>query len=53
MFSIDEMQYVNTILITNAKTQAKKGLIFYNSANGITTLKKTCLCKPLYDYKNV
>jgi hypothetical protein len=40
MFSIDEMQYANTILITNAKTQARKGLILYNSANGITTLKK-------------
>jgi hypothetical protein len=32
--------YVNLILITNAKTQARKGLILYNNANGITTLKK-------------
>jgi hypothetical protein len=39
MFSIDEMQYANTILITNAKTQARKGLILYNSVNGIITLK--------------
>ncbi len=40
MFSIDEMHYANPILVTNAKTQARKGLILYNSANGITTLKK-------------
>jgi hypothetical protein len=32
--------HFNPILITNAKTQARKGLILYNSANGITTLKK-------------
>jgi hypothetical protein len=32
--------YVSFVLITNAKTQAKKGLIFYNNANGITTLKE-------------
>jgi len=32
--------YVNLILITNAKTQARKGLILYNNVNGITTLKK-------------
>jgi hypothetical protein len=31
--------YANPILITNAKTQARKCLILYNSANGITTLK--------------
>ncbi len=40
MVSIDEMHYANTILITNAKTQTKKGLILYNSANGNTTFKK-------------
>jgi hypothetical protein len=51
MFSIDEMQYANTILITNAKTQARKGLILYNCANGITTLKKHVYAKPLYDCK--
>jgi len=32
--------YASPILITNAKTQARKGLILYNSVNGITTLKK-------------
>jgi hypothetical protein len=32
--------YANPILITNAKTQARKCLILYISANGITTLKK-------------
>jgi hypothetical protein len=31
---------VNPILISNVKTQARKGLTLYNSANGITTLKK-------------
>jgi hypothetical protein len=35
--------YANLILISNAKTQARKGLILYNSANGIIALKK-CLC---------
>jgi hypothetical protein len=32
--------HFNPILITNAKTQARKGLILYNSANGIIALKK-------------
>jgi hypothetical protein len=32
--------YVSLILITNAKTQARKGLILYNNANGISTFKK-------------
>jgi hypothetical protein len=32
--------YVSPILITIAETQAIKGLILYNRANGITTLKK-------------
>jgi len=32
--------YISLVLITNAKTQARKGLILYNNANGITTLKK-------------
>ncbi len=41
MFSIDEMHFFNTspILITNAKTQTKRGLILYSNANGITALK--------------
>jgi hypothetical protein len=32
--------YANLILISNAKTQARKGLILYNSANGIFCIKK-------------
>ncbi len=32
--------YINPILFSNSKTQAKKGLILYNIINGITTLKK-------------
>jgi hypothetical protein len=32
--------YVNPILITNANTQARVGLILYSTANGITALKK-------------
>jgi hypothetical protein len=32
--------YINPILITNAKAQARKDLILYNNANGITTLEK-------------
>jgi hypothetical protein len=32
--------YASLVLIANAKTQARKGLILYNNANGITTLKK-------------
>ncbi len=32
--------YVNLVLISNAKTQVRKGLILYNNANGITILKK-------------
>jgi hypothetical protein len=31
--------YASSILITNSKTQARKGLILYNITNGITTLK--------------
>jgi len=31
--------YASLILIINVKTQVKKGLILYNSANGIITLK--------------
>jgi hypothetical protein len=31
--------YTSLILITNAKTQVKNGLILYNSANGIITFK--------------
>ncbi len=32
--------YANLILISNAKTQARKGLMLYNSANGIIAFKK-------------
>jgi hypothetical protein len=32
--------YASLILIINVKTQARKGLILYNIANGIITLKK-------------
>jgi len=32
--------YASPILISNAKTQARKGLLLYNSANGIIALKK-------------
>jgi hypothetical protein len=32
--------YVSLVLITNAKPQARKGLILYNNANEITTLKE-------------
>jgi hypothetical protein len=32
--------YVSPILIMNAKTQARKGLILYNNANGIIALKR-------------
>jgi hypothetical protein len=31
--------YASPILTTNAKTQTRKGLILYSSANGITALK--------------
>ncbi len=31
--------YVSLFLITNVKTKARKGLILYNNANVITTLK--------------
>jgi hypothetical protein len=44
--------YVNMILITHAKTQARKSLILYSTTNGIIA-KKTCLCIPLYDCKNI
>jgi hypothetical protein len=30
--------YASLILITNSKTQARKGLILYDITNGITTL---------------
>jgi hypothetical protein len=32
--------YISPILFSNSKTQKKKGLILYNTTNGITTLKK-------------
>jgi hypothetical protein len=31
--------YANLVLITNSKTQARKGLILYNITNGVTTLE--------------
>jgi hypothetical protein len=42
VFSIDEMPfyYASPILITNVKTQARKGLILCNSANEIITFEK-------------
>jgi hypothetical protein len=32
--------YASLVLITNAKTQARKILIFYSTTNGITALRK-------------
>ncbi len=32
--------YASLFVISNTKTQVRKGLILYNSANGITTSKK-------------
>jgi hypothetical protein len=42
MFSIDEMRFLlcRSNFNNYAKIQARKGSILYNSANGITTLKK-------------
>jgi hypothetical protein len=45
--------YNSPILFCNPKIQARKGLIIYNTTNGITTLKKTCECKSFYYCKNV
>jgi len=36
----DAFCHFNPILITNAKTQARKGLILYSNANGNIALKK-------------
>jgi hypothetical protein len=32
--------YIGSLLITNAKPQAKKGLILYNNVNGVTSFLK-------------
>jgi hypothetical protein len=32
--------YASLVLLSNAKTQARKGLTLYNSANGISVIKK-------------
>jgi hypothetical protein len=50
--------YVSIVLITNAKTQARKGLILYNNANGITTLKKHvyanhCMIAKIFEEVNI
>ncbi len=45
--------YNNQVLVYNLKIQTRKHLIIYNTTNGITTLKKTCECKPCYYCKNV
>jgi hypothetical protein len=34
--------YINPMLVSNIKTQAKKNLILYNTTNGIIALKKMC-----------
>jgi len=44
--------YNSFVLFCNPKTQTKKGLILYNTTNGITSLKK-CEGKLFYYYKNV
>jgi hypothetical protein len=43
VFSIDEIHFFNTspILITNAKTQTRRGLILYSNANEIIALKNS------------
>jgi hypothetical protein len=53
MFSIDEMHFMlcRSNFNNYVKIQARKRLILYNFVNGITTLKKICLCKPLCDCK--
>jgi hypothetical protein len=50
-FQLKRCFYASPILISNTKTQARKGLILYNSAKGI--IAKKCSCRPLYDYKNI
>jgi len=35
--------YTSLVLVSNLKTQARKGLILYNISNGITTLRKHVL----------
>ncbi len=32
--------YINPMLVSNLKTQARKGLILYNISNGLTTSRK-------------
>jgi len=45
--------YNSPILFCNPKTQARKGLIIYNTTNGITTLKKHVNAKHFIIAKNV
>jgi hypothetical protein len=47
VFLIDELHFchANLVLISNAKTQARKGLILYNNANEIIALKKHVYAK--------
>ncbi len=42
--------YASSVSITNAKTQAREGLILYSIVNGIIALEKY---RPLYDCKNI
>jgi hypothetical protein len=48
--------YASPILVTNAKSQARKGLILYNNANKIIALKKhiyvdLCMIAKLFEIK--
>jgi hypothetical protein len=45
--------YNTPILFCNPKTQARKGLIIYNTTNGVTTLKKHVNAKHFIIAKNV
>jgi hypothetical protein len=45
--------FVSLIFFCNSKTQERKGLIVYNTKNGITTLEKQSECKPFYYCKSI
>jgi hypothetical protein len=45
--------YASLVLISNAKTQARKGLILYNSGNGIVALKRHVYCTIVKIFENV
>jgi len=45
--------YNSSILFCNPKTQVRKGLIIYNTTNGITTLKKHMNAEHFIIAKNV